>query len=83
MARTIPGERHTIFFAGAAALMMIAHMQGGKTVRDALFLSYFNVTDLPKMMMATGLFSALAVVIFSRMLSRYGPARITPPLFIL
>ncbi len=83
MARTIPGERHTIFFAGAAALMMIAHMQGGKTVRDALFLSYFDVTDLPKMMVATGLFAALAVVTFSRMLSRYGPARITPPLFIL
>ncbi|CAB1081788.1 hypothetical protein D1AOALGA4SA_9433 [Olavius algarvensis Delta 1 endosymbiont] len=29
--------------------MMIGHLQGGKTVRDALFLTYFNATDLPKM----------------------------------
>ena len=73
--------RHTVFFAAAAALMMVAHLQGGKTVRDALFLSYFDVTDLPKMMIATAVASALAVVVFSRLLARYGPARLTPLLF--
>ncbi len=62
---------------------MIGHLQGGKTVRDALFLSYFNVTDLPKMMIATAILSAVAVVIFSRVLARYGPARLMPPFFIL
>jgi AAA family ATP:ADP antiporter len=62
--------------------MMIGHLQGGKTVRDALFLSYFNVTDLPKMMIATAVLSALAVLAFSRVLTRYGPARLTPSLYI-
>jgi AAA family ATP:ADP antiporter len=62
--------------------MMIGHLQGGKTIRDALFLSNFDVTDLPKMMIATAVFSAFAVVTFSRMLSRFGPARFTPALYI-
>ena len=41
-------DRYTLFFAAAAAFMMIGHLQGGKTVRDALFLSNFDVTELPK-----------------------------------
>lgn len=75
-------DRYTIFFAACAALMMIGHLQGGKTVRDALFLSYFDVTDLPKMMVATAVLSALAIVAFSRVLARYGPARLTPAFYI-
>ena len=75
-------DRFTIIFAASAALMMIGHLQGGKTIRDALFLSNFDVTQLPKIMIATAVFSAFAVVAFSRMLSRYGPARFIPPLYI-
>ena len=82
MAGTKAQDRYTIIFAAAAALMMIGHLQGGKTVRDALFLSYFNATDLPKMMIATAVLSALAIVTYSRVLTRYGPARLTPPLYI-
>jgi len=82
MAGTKAQDRYTILFAAAAALMMIGHLQGGKTVRDALFLSYFNATDLPKMMIATAVLSALAIVTYSRVLTRYGPARLTPPLYI-
>ncbi len=62
--------------------MMVAHLQGGKTVRDAFFLSNFDVTDLPKMMIATAVFSAIAVVAFSRVLSKFGPVRFTPALFV-
>ncbi|MGD8992611.1 MAG: hypothetical protein PVI00_14235, partial [Desulfobacterales bacterium] len=76
-------DRYTIIFAAVAALMMVGHLQGGKTVRDALFLSYFNVTDLPKLMIATAILSALAVIAFSRVLTRYGPARLTPLLYII
>jgi AAA family ATP:ADP antiporter len=75
-------DRFVLFFAGSAAVMMIGHLQAGKTVRDALFLSNFNVIDLPKMMIATALFSSLAVVSFSRLLSTYGPVRITPAFYI-
>ncbi len=83
MAGTKSRDRFTIYFAAIAALMMIGHLQGGKTVRDALFLSYFDVTDLPKMIIATAVLSALAVVAFSRLLTKYGPARLTPLLYIL
>ena len=76
-------DRFTIIFAASASLMMIGHLQGGKTIRDALFLSNFDVTQLPKIMIATAVFSAFAVVAFSRMLSRYGPARFIPHLYIL
>ena len=82
MAGTTSSDKHITFFAASAALMMIGHLQGGKTVRDALFLSYFDVTDLPKMMIATAVLSALAIVAFSRLLTKYGPARLTPPLYI-
>jgi len=71
MAVTKSADRYTILFAASAALMMIGHMQGGKTVRDALFLSYFDVTDLPKVMIATALLSALAIVMYSRVLTRF------------
>ncbi len=83
MAGTKFNDRFTIIFAASAALMMIGHLQGGKTIRDALFLSNFDVTQLPKIMIATAVFSAFAVVAFSRMLSRYGPARFIPPLYIV
>jgi AAA family ATP:ADP antiporter len=76
-------ETFSIFFAASTALMMVGHLQGGKTIRDALFLSYFDAIHLPKMMITTGVFSAIAVVIFSRILSRFGPASFTPPLYIL
>jgi AAA family ATP:ADP antiporter len=82
MADTKFNDKYTIFFAASAALMMIGHLQGGKTIRDALFLSNFDVIELPKMMIATAVFSAFAVVAFSRLLSRFGPARFTPPLYI-
>jgi hypothetical protein len=76
-------DRYATYLTAAAALMMIGHLQGGKTVRDALFLSHFDVTDLPKMMIATAICAALGIVIFSRLLGRFGPARITPPLCIM
>lgn len=83
MTHTSFKDRYDIIFAAAAALMMVGHLQGGKTVRDALFLSNFDVTDLPKMMIATAACAAFAIIAFSRMLVRFGPARITPPLYII
>ncbi|MDJ0722369.1 MAG: MFS transporter [Desulfobacterales bacterium] len=83
MMQTEIRDRRTAFLAAGVALLMVAHLQGGKTVRDALFLNYFDVTALPKMMIGTALVSALAVGAFALMLTRYGPARLTPPLFLL
>jgi ATP/ADP translocase len=63
------------------AAMMIAHQVGGKATRDALFLSTFDVTSLPEMFIGASLFSFAMVLLFSRLLSRFGPARIVPIAF--
>ncbi len=64
-----------------AALMIAEHI-AGKATRDALFLSYFDVSQLPKLMMASAVLSVVAVVAMSRLLARFGPARLIPALFL-
>jgi ATP/ADP translocase len=66
----------------AVAALMIAQHIAGKATRDALFLSYFDVAQLPKLMMASAVLSVVAVVAMSRALARYGPARLIPGLFL-
>ncbi len=83
MAETTSKEKISVIFAAACALMMTAHLQGGKTVRDALFLYNFEVIHLPKIMVIAAVLSAIAVITFARMLPRFGPARFIPPLYIL
>ena len=72
--------------AAAAAAMftaagMIAQQVGGKATRDALFLSMFAVTSLPAMFIGASVFSVAMVLLFSRLLSRFGPARVMPMAF--
>ena len=81
MTETHHNERFTVLAAATTAFLMVGHLQAGKTVRDALFLSVFDVTDLPKMMIASAVLSAAAVLFFSRILTRYGPARLTPLMY--
>jgi len=83
MADKETSDRYVFVFAALAMTMMIGNLIAGKTARDAFFLSNFDVTDLPKMMIATALLSALAVVAFSRLLTRYGPARLIPPVYLV
>ncbi len=66
-----------------AATLMIAHQIAGKATRDALFLSQFDVTALPKIVMASALMSMLAVVAMARLLVQYGPTRVIPGAFAL
>ena len=64
-----------------AAMLMIAQHIAGKATRDALFLTYFDVAQLPVMMMASAGISVAAVLLMSRLLTRFGPARLIPPLY--
>jgi AAA family ATP:ADP antiporter len=66
----------------AVAALMIAQHIAGKATRDALFLSYFDVAHLPKLMMASAVLSVVAVLAMSRALARHGPARLIPALFV-
>ncbi len=65
-----------------AATLMIAHHVAGKAARDALFLTHFDVSRLPQMIMASSAVSVVAVLMMSRLLTRYGPARLIPPLYL-
>jgi hypothetical protein len=65
-----------------AATLMIAEHIAGKATRDTLFLVAFDVADLPKMMMASAVVSVVAVLGMSRLLARFGPARLVPGLYL-
>jgi AAA family ATP:ADP antiporter len=74
--------RAATFFALVSATLMIAHQVSGKATRDAIFLSHYDVTQLPKMVIVAALLSMLAVVVMSRLLSAFGPWRIVPAAFL-
>jgi len=57
---------------------MIAHQVPGKAVRDSFFLSNHPASDLPKIVIAAAGISIIFVLVFARLLSRFGPSRIVP-----
>jgi hypothetical protein len=52
---------------------MIASQVAGKAVRDALFLSTFDVTALPRMVMVAAVLTIAAVLLAAKFLARFGP----------
>lgn len=72
---------HPTAFAVIAATTMIAQQVAGKAARDALFLSYFDVAHLPKAVIAGAIVSLAGVLLMSRLLTRFGPARVVPAAF--
>ncbi len=65
----------------AACFAMMAYQIGSKAVRDAFFLSQFEVTSLPAMVIAAALLSIVAVLGAARAMSRYTPGRVVPASF--
>ena len=61
---------------------MIANQVGGKATRDALFLSTYEVTDLPSMLIAAAVISMVVVLGATRLLTRFGPGRVLPVAFV-
>ena len=70
--------RRAVAAATLAAGLLIAQQVAGKSVRDALFLSTFDVSALPAVMMASALVSVLAVLALSRALRHASPFRVEP-----
>jgi len=75
-------DRRAAWFALVAAALMIAQQVGSKATRDALFLSSFDVEDLPQMVIAGAAASLVGVFLASRAFSRFGPARVVPVAFL-
>src|SRR5215217_2553377 len=65
------------------AALAIAHQVAGKSLREGLFLSTFKVQDLPKVMLGSALFAIPIVLLVSRLMTRHGPDRLTPLLFVV
>ena len=78
----LPGAPQVLAVTAAAGAM-IAQLVFGKAVRDALFLSTFQVSYLPAAMICTAVLSAVAVLAVSRAMTRYSPARVVPWLFVV
>ena len=79
-------ERQRGFVVGCtflAALLILAAHVGAKATRDALFLSHFEATALPRAMMAAAVVSLGFSLALARLLSRFSPARVTPAVFMV
>jgi len=70
-----------MMFALVAATTMIAQQVAGKATRDALFLSNFDVTDLPKVVITSAIASMAAVLIMSKLMSKISPIKLIPAAF--
>ncbi len=64
--------------ATLCAFLLVANQVAAKAVRDALFLSHFDVTLLPRLVMAASAVSIVAALAASRLLGRFGPSRLLP-----
>ncbi len=66
----------------AGALTMMAHQVGAKSIRDSLFLSSFDIAQLPLMVIVAALFSLVLVFPASWATSRFTPGRLIPWMFL-
>ncbi len=66
----------TVAMAGAA--LMLAHQVAGKAARDGLFLSRYEATALPKMVLAAAVVAVLFGWLFGVLLKRSAPQRVVP-----
>ena len=75
------GDGNAIRVAMALAGAMIAFQVGGRAGREALFLTAFPVTELPRMVAAAAVVALLSALLATRAMARWGPARFLPALF--
>jgi ATP/ADP translocase len=80
-------ERHgaagSVLAASTCAFAVIASQVAGKAMRDALFLSQFDISALPLVLIGSALLSIAAVLLTARAMSRRGPLRIIPPFYFV
>jgi AAA family ATP:ADP antiporter len=79
-----PGRRAasaSLLTASICAFAIIATQVAGKATRDTLFLTSFDISALPLMLIASALLSIGAVLFSSRAMTVLGPVRVIPPLF--
>jgi AAA family ATP:ADP antiporter len=73
--------RAAVVTATLTSMAMIGYQMAAKATRDALFLSSFDVSALPAMVMTSAALSVLLALAASRMMTSFGPMRLVPVLF--
>ena len=71
-------RRSALFLAPLTAAALIAQQVASNALRDALFLTWFEVTTLPYFMAAGAVLAIPAAESSGRLLARFGPARFVP-----
>jgi hypothetical protein len=74
-------ETRAVRLAMLTAALAIFHQVAGKSLREGLFLSTYSVADLPKVMLASALLAIPVVLMVARLMTRFGPDKLTPSLF--
>jgi ATP:ADP antiporter, AAA family len=67
--------------AMTTATVALAHQVGAKAVREAVFLSTFPSTELPKAMVVSALASIPLALLVTRAMARWGLALVAPAVF--
>lgn len=80
---TAAEERRAVAAGAFAAAALVAHQVAGRATRDALFLSHFPVESLPIAISVASAVSILAVIVLTRALLRFSPARAVPALLVV
>lgn len=75
--------RLDVLAATIASTAMIAQQVAGKSTRDALFLTQFDIRRLPGMMIVSALISFVAAMFAARALANHGPRRVVRWAFLL
>jgi len=75
-------DARAIRLAMLTAALAIAHQVAGKSLREGLFLSTYTVAHLPKAMLGSALAAIPIVLLVARLMTRLGPDRLTPGLFV-
>ena len=75
------GRKAALTAATIVAVGMIAQQVAAKAARDAFFLSEFPATALPTVVIAGAAVSLIVVLVMTRAMTRWGPARVVPVVF--
>jgi len=74
------GDRRAAWVATVTALVVVAAFIAGKAARDAILLSSFSIEALPIFITISALISFPVILIAGKLMTRFGPVRLMPPL---
>ena len=76
-------ESGQVVLAFACAALLLAQHVAARACRDALFLSSFGPSALPKAMLAAAVVGLVCVLGAARLMGRFGPGRAIPALLLV